>query len=54
MSRVVPTLPIFLAFPALLPKLGFWLTQLGCIAITATCFRLFALAVRTFGVNLML
>jgi F0F1-type ATP synthase assembly protein I len=50
---VVPTLPMFLAFPALLPRLGFWPTLLACAIITATCFGLFALAIRRFGIELL-
>src|SRR3989338_231053 len=46
---VVPTLPMFLAFPVLLPRLGFWPTLLACVVITVVCFGLFALAVRRFG-----
>ena len=30
---VVPTLPMFLAFPLLLPRIGFWLTMLVSAAI---------------------
>lgn len=50
---VVPTLPMFLIFPALLPRLGFWPTLLACILITAVCFVLFALVVRRFGIELL-
>ena len=50
---VVPTLPMFLAFPALLPRIGFWPTLLACVAITIICFVLFALAVRPFGIELL-
>jgi len=50
---VIPTLPMFLAFPALLPRLGFWPTLLVCMVATAACFALFALAVRRFGIELM-
>jgi uncharacterized membrane protein (GlpM family) len=50
---VLPTLPMFLIFPALLPRLGFWPTLLGCAVITAACFGLFALAVRRFGIELL-
>lgn len=50
---VVPTLPMFLAFPALLPRIGFWPTLLTCVIITIVCFGLFALAVRTFGIELL-
>ncbi len=50
---VVPTLPMFLAFPLLLPRLGFWLTLLASIGITIVCFGLFALAVRPLGIQLL-
>ncbi|GJI93782.1 hypothetical protein RugamoR57_05000 [Duganella caerulea] len=50
---VVPTLPMFLAFPALLPRIGFWPTLLACVVITIVCFGLFALLVRRFGIDLL-
>ena len=50
---VIPTLPMFLAFPLLLPRIGFWPTLLACIIITMICFGLFALAVRRFGIELL-
>ena len=50
---VVPTLPMFLAVPFLLPRLGFWLTMLVSIGITVTCFGVFALVVRQFGIQLL-
>jgi len=50
---VVPTLPMFLVFPLLLPRIGFWLTLLACIAMTVVCFGLFALLMRRFGVDLL-
>lgn len=50
---VLPTLPMFLMFPALLPRLGFWPTLAVCTAITVICFVLFALTVRRFGIELM-
>jgi hypothetical protein len=50
---VVPTLPMFLVFPLLLPRLGFWLTLLASIGITVLCFGLFALVVRQFGIQLL-
>ena len=50
---VVPTLPMFLVFPALLPRLGFWPTLLACVIITAVCFGIFALVVRRFGIELL-
>lgn len=50
---VVPTLPMFLAFPWLLPRLGFWMTLAACVGVTLVSFVLFALLVRRFGVTLM-
>jgi len=50
---VVPTLPMFLAFPALLPRLGFWLTLLACLGITVACFGLTAVVAQRFGVDLL-
>ncbi len=50
---VLPTLPMFLIFPALLPRLGFWLTLLACVALTVVCFGAFALIVRRFGIELL-
>lgn len=50
---VVPTLPMFLAFPLLLPRLGFWLTMAASAVVTIVCFALFALLVRQFGIELL-
>jgi hypothetical protein len=50
---VIPTLPMFLLFPPLLVRIGFWPTLLACIIITVVCFGLFALAVRRFGIELL-
>lgn len=50
---VVPTLPMFLVFPWLLPRLGFWPTLLACVLLTVGCFALFALMVRRFGIELL-
>lgn len=50
---VVPTLPMFLLFPWLLPRLGFWFSLLACAIITVICFGLFALLVRQFGIELL-
>ncbi|WP_426103668.1 DUF3147 family protein [Massilia sp. TSP1-1-2] len=50
---VVPTLPMFLAFPVLLPRLGFWLTLIASVGITACCFVAFAVVMRQFGVELL-
>ncbi len=50
---VVPTLPMFLLFPLLFPRFGFWPTLLLCINITTTCFCIFALILRRFGIDLL-
>ena len=50
---VIPTLPIFLLFPYLLPKIGFWLTMLASVVLTVICYGLFALVMKNFGVELL-
>ncbi|MFP5383604.1 MAG: DUF3147 family protein [Gammaproteobacteria bacterium] len=50
---VIPTLPMFLVFPALLSRIGFWPTLLACIVLTVACFALFAVVVRRFGIELL-
>jgi hypothetical protein len=50
---VVPTLPMFLVFPVLLPRIGFWPTLLACVALTMVCFGVWALALRRFGIELL-
>jgi F0F1-type ATP synthase assembly protein I len=50
---VLPTLPMFLIFPALLPRIGFWPTLLVSALITMLCFGLFALLMRRFGIELL-
>jgi F0F1-type ATP synthase assembly protein I len=50
---VIPTLPMFLVFPMLLPRIGFWLTLLACVLLTFACFALWALALRRYGIDLL-
>lgn len=50
---VVPTLPMFLLFPYLLPRIGFWPTMGASVVVTMASFVLFALVVRRFGIELM-
>lgn len=50
---VVPTLPMFLVFPWLLSRLGFWPTLLLSALITLISFALFSLLVRRFGIELL-
>lgn len=49
----IPTLPMFLVFPYLLPKLGFWLTMGACVLLTFVCFGIFVLIMKNFGVELL-
>jgi hypothetical protein len=44
---------MFLAFPWLLPRLGFWLTLAASALITVVCFVAFAQVLRHFGVELL-
>jgi F0F1-type ATP synthase assembly protein I len=50
---VLPTLPMFLVFPALLSRLGFWPALLSGAVITVLCFALFAWALRPLGIELL-
>lgn len=50
---VVPTLPMFLAFPFLLRRIGFWPTMGASVIITLVCFLFFALLVKRFGIELL-
>jgi len=50
---VVPTLPMFLTFPWLLPRIGFWPTLLASIFITIVCFWIFAIFVKKLGIELL-
>ncbi len=50
---VLPTLPMFLLFSTLLPRLGFWPTLGGCALLTVLCFGVLAVCVRPFGITLL-
>ncbi|HQS99881.1 MAG: hypothetical protein B7Y26_03475 [Hydrogenophilales bacterium 16-64-46] len=50
---VLPTLPMFLAFPWLLPRIGFWPGLLAGALLTLVCFGLLALVLRRFGIQLL-
>jgi len=50
---VLPTLPMFLAFPLLLPRIGFWPTLLGCLLITLIVFGALVVILRRFGIELI-
>ncbi|MFZ6691773.1 DUF3147 family protein [Undibacterium sp. SXout20W] len=49
---VVPTLPMFLAFPWCLARFGFWPALLCAAILSVICFFVFALVVRRFGIVL--
>jgi hypothetical protein len=44
---------MFLAFPWLMSKIGFWLSLLVSVIITALCFVALALVMKRFGVSLV-
>jgi hypothetical protein len=50
---VLPTLPMFLMFPVLLPRVGFWVSLLAGAGLTAACFAAVAWAARRMGVDLL-
>lgn len=50
---VLPTLPMFLAFPWLLGRIGFWPAMAASAAITAASFCVVTLLVRPFGIQLL-
>jgi F0F1-type ATP synthase assembly protein I len=49
---VLPTLPMFLVFPWLLARTGFWPALAWCVLLTMACFAAFALLLRRFGIEL--
>lgn len=49
---VLPTLPMFLAFPPLLARFGFWPALLQCVLLTMACFALLVLLLRLAGIDL--
>ncbi len=50
---VIPTLPMFLLFPYLLPKFGFWPTLIACIGFTLVVFYAYAIVLKQFNINLL-
>ncbi|MCH9758073.1 MAG: DUF3147 family protein [Proteobacteria bacterium] len=50
---VLPTLPMFAAFPFLMKHFGFWLTLALSMLITLICFVIVALLARKIGVALI-
>ncbi|MGE4369167.1 MAG: DUF3147 family protein [Burkholderiaceae bacterium] len=50
---VIPTLPMFIAFPWMLGRFGFWGTIAASVVLTIVCFALFARVLAPFGVDLL-
>ena len=50
---VLPTLPMFLIFPYLLKRFGFWITLSLSMIITLVVFYIFAKTIKLFGINLL-
>lgn len=50
---VLPTLPMFLVFPYLLPKIGFWQTLGICIVLTVVLFFGLAKLLTLFNIQLL-
>lgn len=50
---VIPTLPMFLAFPILYQRYGFWLSLIICCVMTILIFLIWAAILHRFGINLM-
>ncbi len=50
---VIPTLPMFFAFPWLLARFGFWGAMGASILLTVLCFVLFAYSVRSLNIDLL-
>ena len=50
---VIPTLPMFLVFPWLLQRVGFWPSMIASMLLTIICFGCFAMVVKRFGIELI-
>ncbi|MFN8674183.1 MAG: DUF3147 family protein [Candidatus Sericytochromatia bacterium] len=50
---VIPTLPMFLVFPFLYDKYGFWLSLIISILLTCILFYLFAMLLKKFDIFLI-
>ncbi len=50
---VLPTLPMFLAFPFLLPRLGFAFTLTASAFFALACFGLLSVTLKHFGIDLL-
>ncbi|MCW8328731.1 DUF3147 family protein [Photobacterium sp. SDRW27] len=50
---VIPTLPMFLAFPYLIGRYSFWVSLFVCALISIVCFGIVAYLVKGFGIKLL-
>jgi hypothetical protein len=50
---VLPTLPLFVVFPLLINRIGFWLALLASSIVAIICFFALALVLKTFGLHLL-
>jgi hypothetical protein len=50
---VIPTLPMFLVFPWMLERWGFWLSLLASTVLTCVLFGGFAFLLKRFGIHLL-
>lgn len=50
---VIPTLPMFIVFPWLLTRLGFWGAMAAAVVLTLGCFAAFAAIMQWFGIDLL-
>jgi hypothetical protein len=50
---VLPTLPMFLLFPSLLPRWGFALSLTACVVFTVLLFASYAALLKQFGIDLL-
>jgi hypothetical protein len=50
---VLPTLPMFLSFPWLMPRLGFWPSLAVSAVMTAGCFLVVTVVLRRLGVSMV-
>jgi F0F1-type ATP synthase assembly protein I len=50
---VIPTLPMFLLFPFLLPRAGFWITLAICVVFTILLFALYTAVLKHLGIHLL-
>jgi hypothetical protein len=50
---VIPTLPMFLVFPLLIHRFGFWPSMLVSMILVGICFGAFALFLKRFGIELL-